>query len=541
MSAVAGFGVSWVAGAGGSARQLQSGVGQRAVLSLDVGRFVGFVVPLVALAALLGWAAVGAWRERQADSRSGRASALVQSMEFVQPLLLPALAGGAVLIALDIGLPSSVRPAFSAPVAIASVTVAVVLGIGVAAFFTVRVRPAAMPATRVLTAIAVMAIAAGCLADGSGQRALGFSSVGLVSTGLSGEVAAVTCPAPRRCMAIGVADPSYSGRLPQRIVFAVTADGGRTWHIRSEPSDLGDVILPTLTCPSLENCYVAGSLFLAGDVKDSVVVDATHDGGRFWSSVPIPAFAPVGPRIPDVACLAPARCVMANGEEIALTTDAGRSWRVVRVVALGAQPTTRTLISCSGSRRCLVMSAVSQSLEDPLRGDNWFDLFSTTDGGSRWKESHISVGKGGQVALSGLGCGRTGECIASWSSTMNFVSTVTVEGSRWSTAPAPAGEPGLSGPVCFGQSCVASGTSTSRSGLFDSSDGGRRWSFRAGGPVGPFACWSTEECVAGRSVNRPAGSLAALTWTSDGGRSWHGVPFPVAPEVARPVSPLGGL
>lgn len=543
--ALIGYGVAWVAGAAGSARQeFRPGVGQEAVVRLNVGRFLGFVLPLAGLAVLLGWVAVGTWRERKVDlsagrtaastgqtaASTGRTAALAQSMALVQPLVLPALTGAALLVAFDIGLPSSLRPPWASPVATTSVVAAVVLGVTVAALSTVRVRPAAALVARLLTAVAVLALVAGCLADAFEQRALGFSSVGWLRTGRSSGVAAVACPAAGKCMALGVADTSYTGRSPQQIAFAVTRDGGRSWQIRSEPAVLDDVFLPSLTCPSLENCYAVG---LTGAADDSVVVDATDDGGRSWHSALIPSPAPAGPRLPEAACLTPARCVMANGEELALTTDSGGSWRVVRVVDLHAWQMARTLISCSGTRRCLVVSAVSESLEDPLRGQNWFELFSTTDGGSRWRESRIPLGQQGQVALSGFYCAGSGECIVSWSSTGNFVSTVRVDGRGFSDVRSRGSEPELFTPVCFGDSCLASGTNASRVGSFVSRDGGRLWSFRAGSPSGPFACWSTEDCVAGGSINRPAGSLATLAWSSDGGRTWHRVSVPVAPVSRR--------
>ena len=398
-----------------------------------------------------------------------------------------------------------------------------------------------VPAARLFAAALVVALAGLSLAEVSGERASGFSAVGFLQTGRSGSVAAVACPAPRRCLALGVIETPYGERSSQQIVVAATADGGRSWHVRSEAAALDDLILPALACPSLDMCYAVGPLFLAGNAEDSIVALASRDGGASWHSVLIPAFAPVGPHLPQLACLTPVRCVMANGEELALTTDAGSSWRVVRAVGPSDWSTTRTLLSCSGRLKCLVVSAASRSVAGLPLSRYRFDLFSTADGGSTWSEAHVPAGEGDQVALSGLTCESAGRCVVSWSSSGTAtVSVVAVGGGGWTDTAESTGLPALSAPVCFANSCLATGTSRAGPVIYASGDGGRSWSFRGDAPSGPFGCWSPHDCVAGGSVSRGVGPVAILAWSTNGGMSWNRVPFPVAAESSRLVEALGG-
>ena len=121
LAGVIGYGVSWVAGVAGSARvPFQAEAGQVTVVGLNVGRFLGFVLPVAAMALLLGWAAVIAWRKRRVEAPTGRGAALVQAMAFVQPLVLLALTGGALLLVFGVGAPAVARPSWAIPLAIAS-------------------------------------------------------------------------------------------------------------------------------------------------------------------------------------------------------------------------------------------------------------------------------------------------------------------------------------------------------------------------------------------------------------------------------------
>ena len=147
----------------------------------------------------------------------------------------------------------------------------------------------------------------------------------------SGAVAAsvtATCPTVTTCYTDNLGSGQYGA------VVEVTTDGGAAWQ--ASPLPAGTWLTSNLTCPTAEECLVAGyagvPIGAASPSGGTPAVFVTTDGGGDWSTVPLPGQAA---EVVSLACRSVTTCVGASygtptstspqGAAVSVrTTDGGR-------------------------------------------------------------------------------------------------------------------------------------------------------------------------------------------------------------------------
>lgn len=96
---------------------------------------------------------------------------------------------------------------------------------------------------------------------------------------------AVSCAVADRCVAVGdLPVPVGGGSTPSAPTEAfVSEDGGRSWSVAGQIGN-GQLALASISCPSSESCWAAGS----ASGRPLGVIESTHDGGTTWTSLPLP-------------------------------------------------------------------------------------------------------------------------------------------------------------------------------------------------------------------------------------------------------------
>jgi photosystem II stability/assembly factor-like uncharacterized protein len=143
----------------------------------------------------------------------------------------------------------------------------------------------------------------------------------------------VTCVDASHCAMIGFVERNGTVISPgigytsgkdavQYTVIAFSSDGGATWKASTFPRTIPYPMMDTLTCPTWQTCYAAGSDLIEQRIGNTLnagssVVAITHDAGRTWQRVTfaVPANVPGGMQgdsfkdIGQIQCPQPDACV----------------------------------------------------------------------------------------------------------------------------------------------------------------------------------------------------------------------------------------
>jgi photosystem II stability/assembly factor-like uncharacterized protein len=150
----------------------------------------------------------------------------------------------------------------------------------------------------------------------------------------------VSCPSTARCWAVG----------PLGVL--ATTNGGRTWRDRPLAGSL-----QAISCPSEQTCVVVSSGPYYADSSEPVaVVYLTRDGGRSWTSAPLPA---PNLSLADVSCANTDDCVAVGGIVLA-SSDGGHRWSVQTVPEPGASA-GYDAVTCTSLSRCVALGGGSIS------------------------------------------------------------------------------------------------------------------------------------------------------------------------------------
>jgi hypothetical protein len=122
---------------------------------------------------------------------------------------------------------------------------------------------------------------------------------------------AVSCPDTEHCWVMASSSPKPYANDPLQLLEST--DGGTTWNVRSPVGLPGTPSWTSVSCPTDNDCWLAGQTHGTLGSSFEGIVFATHDGGQTWSNVPLPTA--IGPKsepllsIDDVDCNVTLSCV----------------------------------------------------------------------------------------------------------------------------------------------------------------------------------------------------------------------------------------
>jgi photosystem II stability/assembly factor-like uncharacterized protein len=188
----------------------------------------------------------------------------------------------------------------------------------------------------------------------------------------------VACPTASQCVAVGGPPSDTESHV------LVTTDGGMSWTPSILPQQasslVGTVTTQSISCPSTQECFVAG-FETPGDGSPSGRVFVTYDGGLQWVPQTVPTSTTY---LLGVSCPTTTDCVAVGGgvpprggpsqAMIVTTTDGGNDW-VLRGVPNGVNGLSS--ISCPTLDSCI---AVGSGPTGPM-------VAYSSDGGATWSAS----------------------------------------------------------------------------------------------------------------------------------------------------------
>lgn len=244
----------------------------------------------------------------------------------------------------------------------------------------------------------------------------------------------VTCATADRCWAVVDAGLNGGGYVD------VTTDGGARWTPTPLPGFRRHIPLTVaaMACPSPQECVAVGT---AGSTVPKAAVQAaylvrTGDGGRSWRAV---ALATGTPLLQSVSCPTARRCVAVGGHRILVSGSGGRQWRQERA----PEPVGRLAsVSCWTATRCLAVGTVAP--HPSIGGANRPVGAVTGDGGRRWQAVTLPSAV---AALTQVACTAAGTCVVTgpYVTGPPILARTTDGGHHWTTMAAPGPATGAAG------------------------------------------------------------------------------------------------
>jgi photosystem II stability/assembly factor-like uncharacterized protein len=473
------------------------------VLHLRTAWLLAFILPLLALAALLCWLGVrAAHNVRTHGSDQPRWNTPDVAAVVAQPLLLVAAVAGP-------GLYQGPMPWTVLLIA------ALLLGLLVIGLHRRRLRLSVRSGTAGV-ALAVMYAALPALAFGA-AGAGGYPPTSNFAAGFTDQIAvptggslpfSVVCPGPERCLvyAVSLAPVNALKRLG---VLAVTSNG-TTWRAEVLPTSVAG--LPSnLACPTITRCYLGGT-------PSGISIGRTNNGGRTWVSLAATSVSGFG----NLACPAVESCVEAGSGGIAVTHDGGASWAMRLRLPIDALVALNS-VSCPSVGRCEVLVNESSTIL----------VYTTSDGGDNWVRHTVateSVSQGFSIiCLTSLDCLIGSNTISVSGAQFVALGWTTSNGGRTWT---PRSDVRPVPQVCpSSHVCWTLGQSSTLSVMLRSENGGSSWKRVADLPGGfegnTFACHTGDSCTVVGRVDLEKRLDSVIVSTTNGGRSWSETPMPL--------------
>jgi hypothetical protein len=244
---------------------------------------------------------------------------------------------------------------------------------------------------------------------------------------LNDELAAVSCPNARMCMAVG-------GGLTERW-------NGQRWTTEPFPRPAGAIGdgLSGVSCTSARKCTAVGSADISGIGSETLV---ERWNGKRWAIQPSPSEGTEGSPFAGVSCASATACTavgIANedpstGAENTLAEHwDGTSWVIQPTLPPGPSDATTSLsgVSCTSRKACIAVG------ENPAVGPmawRW--------NGTQWIRQTI----GGTDPLNGVSCSSRRRCTAVGYDLTTSGNTLTLaerwNGRRWRIEPTRSPSPG---------------------------------------------------------------------------------------------------
>jgi photosystem II stability/assembly factor-like uncharacterized protein len=303
-----------------------------------------------------------------------------------------------------------------------------------------------------------------------------------------GSLAAMACPTPRTCFAVGGDTVGNGTRHSPYADYATvlrTVDGGKTWTQEPpRPRDIGG--LSDISCPTRSYCLAVGASPYSAYRQAVAVALVTSNSGRTWRRLVLPKGES---ELSGVTCSAPRVCLAVDGADTrTISTDnGGTTWTKDHGNPGLGRPT------CIGTH-CLTVGTFAYAMR--YVNESTALIFESTDGGRTWASDTLP--RFGQSSeLNDIACVSTTDCVA-------------VGGLGVLVGPGPGESSGI----------------TTHAAVLTTHDGGARW---IAGSVPPsvqglsaISCPTTTSCMAVgyHSSQHFTVSSAAVLVTHDSGATW---------------------
>lgn len=295
---------------------------------------------------------------------------------------------------------------------------------------------------------------------------------------------------------------------------------------------LSKTYLQSVTCPSVQVCYVVG-----GRRRHNLIAAST-DGGSTWTLLRNMRFE----HIEVFSCSAVSRCSAVayesrgpdKGWRLLSTTDGGHTWRLSPLPAGMAPPFALigpALISptCPSATTCYLLTAHSS------QGSTAWYVKKTVDGGRTWSESRIASGGW----LLGIWCSDASSCFAAGTGTTSGCNSAIVvirtsDGGRtWRrhTVDCAARLDALACPtpaICYGIGSYGNSDAVPSLLIIGTTDGGVHWTDQLEDEGSPqLEVMSSGFIGAARRINCPSPAECfavvpgGVLGTHDGGATWQ--------------------
>ncbi len=195
-----------------------------------------------------------------------------------------------------------------------------------------------------------------CVVAGEGGTLLTTSDGGnkwnSYATGLENWFSGVSCPSRQICYVTGVASSGMVPTPKYEAALLVTADGGRSWTSSTPSIATG---FASITCPTPIFCLAVQQT--GGDLGGvPVVVYSSDDAAKTWKRV---YTVNNGLGYTAIQCPDAKTCyTLYDSRSVAVTADAGRTWRVQQV----GTPYPITSLSCPVANKCYGVSGKDYGL-----------------------------------------------------------------------------------------------------------------------------------------------------------------------------------
>ena len=159
------------------------------------------------------------------------------------------------------------------------------------------------------------------------------------------------------------------GAIPEPALLSHTSDGGRTWSSYPIPPHSHWMQVPFTTFG--RHLVVAG--LAPHHVNGPNAFYASDDGGKHWRL----RMPPRGKRLPtSFTAGSPRMWALSAAHDLSVTHDGGQSWRKIQLHGLPARVSIQKIVFSS--------SRIGWALLGPHYGDYATSLVRTTDGGLHW-------------------------------------------------------------------------------------------------------------------------------------------------------------
>src|SRR5712692_1613408 len=278
---------------------------------------------------------------------------------------------------------------------------------------------------------------------------------------LTDRLLAVSCPARRRCIAVGIADSDHQAMLAERW-------NGRRWSVMTVPAPAGATSggLTGVSCTSASACTVVGFDFIPATGSAPV---AERWNGRRWHIQPAQAPGNSGVPFAAVSCGSTTSCTAVGYYDFgvigfsALTLAEhwdGTSWAVQATPPIGDPGSDLTGVSCPSASVCTAAGYfLGQSDEGPgsaplamrWRAGTW--TIQPTPGAAN-ATGNVTSG------LAGVSCPVASACTAVGESALGGPLALHWDGTSWRRQPisGQSTKPPLAGVSCpVATACTAVG------------------------------------------------------------------------------------